>query len=152
MSRLSVWAAPVALFVLIFSAVFWLAPEPHVAGLAHLHAITADAENSNSPDASGGSVVWSHGRDGAARNAEEHWEKHGSDFPQYGSAEEYERGALDFVRHPPPGTLTKHRGNGDTLFYDPGTNSFAVADENGIPRTYFRPDSRREYWDRQDDR
>jgi len=93
-------------------------------------------------------VIWSHGRDGSARNAEEHWRKHGAEFPEYHSAEEYEAGALAFVRSPPPGTLTKRDG-GDTLFYNPDSNTFAVADPRGRPRTFFRPDSGRAYWDRQ---
>jgi filamentous hemagglutinin len=94
-------------------------------------------------------VVWSHGRDGAARNAEEHWEKHGAEFPEFHSAREYEEGALSFVTSPPPGTLTKTNGRGDTLYYNPATNTFAVKDRRGEPRTFFRPDDGPAYWDRQ---
>ena len=94
-------------------------------------------------------VVWSHGRKGGSQNAEEHWEKHGREFPEFHSAEEYEQGALRFVTNPPPGTLTKSRENGDTLFYDPTTNTFAVKDRSGEPRTFFRANSGRAYWDRQ---
>ena len=94
-------------------------------------------------------VTWSHGRDGAERNAEQHWEKHGGGFPEYHTALEYERGAQAFVSHPPPGTLTKHRADGDTLFYDPASNTFAVADRKGEPRTYFRPHNGLAYWERQ---
>ena len=98
---------------------------------------------------SGAEIVWSHGRDGAQANAEEHWEKHGAEFPEFRNAHEYAAGALRFVSHPPPGALTKSRDNGDTLFYDPNTNTFAVKDRRGEPRTFFRPDSGRAYWDRQ---
>jgi filamentous hemagglutinin len=94
-------------------------------------------------------VVWSHGRDGPARNAEEHWEKHARGFPEFHSALEYERAALAFVTSPPPGTLTKRNDRGDTLFYDPATNTFAVRDAQGAPRTFFRPDDGAAYWDRQ---
>ncbi|HEY7979048.1 MAG TPA: hypothetical protein VID67_12720 [Rhizomicrobium sp.] len=94
-------------------------------------------------------VVWSHGPDGAVRNAEEHWEKHGGEFPEFHSALEYERGALAFVLSPPRGTLTKTNARGDTLLYDPVSNTFAVRDAQGEPRTFFRPDSGRAYWDRQ---
>jgi pyocin large subunit-like protein len=94
-------------------------------------------------------VVWSHGHNGGSQNAEEHWEKHGREFPEFHSAEDYERGALRFVTHPPPGTLTRSRENGDTLYYDPATNTFAVKDRSGEPRTFFRPGSGRAYWDRQ---
>ncbi|HWA29970.1 MAG TPA: hypothetical protein VG867_02675 [Rhizomicrobium sp.] len=94
-------------------------------------------------------VVWSHGCDGSVQNAEQHWEKHGNEFPEFGSAEEYEQGALAFVTHPPPGTLTKTDDRGDTLYYDPATNTFAVKDARGEPRTFFRPRNGRAYWDRQ---
>jgi pyocin large subunit-like protein len=94
-------------------------------------------------------VIWSHGHDGANANAQEHWEKHGGDFPELHDAQDYERAARSFVAAPPPGTLTKHRTNGDTLFYDPATNTFAVADRDGEPRTFFRPNSGRAYWERQ---
>jgi filamentous hemagglutinin len=94
-------------------------------------------------------IVWSHGHAGNRNNAEEHWRKHGREFPEFHSAQEYEQGALRFLTHPPAGTLTKTRANGDTLFYDPATNTFAVKDRRGEPRTFFRPDSGRAYWDRQ---
>lgn len=94
-------------------------------------------------------IVWSHGSDGSLRNAEHHFQEHGREFPEFHSAREYEQGALAFVRKPPPGTLIKHRSNGDTLLYDPASNTFAVADRKGEPRTFFRPDSGRRYWDRQ---
>jgi filamentous hemagglutinin len=94
-------------------------------------------------------AVWSHGHDGADANAQEHWEKHGGDFPELHSAQDYDRAAQSFVTAPPPGTLTKHRENGDTLFYDPATNTFAVTDRDGEPRTFFRPNSGRAYWERQ---
>jgi filamentous hemagglutinin len=99
--------------------------------------------------ATAGPVVWSHGPDGAARNAQEHWEKHGAEFPEFRSAQDYENGALRFVTHPPPGTLTKTNDRGDTLYYQPSTNTFAVKDARGEPRTFFRPDNGRAYWDRQ---
>jgi filamentous hemagglutinin len=94
-------------------------------------------------------IVWSHGRGGAARNAEEHWEKHGGEFPEFHSAREYEDGALRFITNPPAGTLTKTNDRGDTLYYEPATNTFAVKDRRGEPRTFFRPDDGRVYWNRQ---
>ncbi len=76
-------------------------------------------------------------------------EKHGREFPEFHNAQDYEHGAQAFITTPPAGTLTKHRDNGDTLFYDPATNTFAVADRRGEPRTFFRPNNGRAYWDRQ---
>jgi len=127
------WAAPAAVFAAVFALCFGLA-----------------APHSGTPrDAPSAGIVWSHGHDGATRNAEEHWLKHGRDFPEFHDAAEYERGALAFLHHPPPGTLVKHRFNGDTLLYDPATNTFAVEDSDGEPRTFFRPNNGRRYWQRQ---
>ena len=134
MRRLPNWVLPAVIFAAVFALVFnygggGSAPVPS-APLAP-------------------QVVWSHGHDGTAENAQEHWEKHGGDFPELGSAAEYDGAAAAFVAHPPPGTLIKHRADGDTLFYDPATNTFAVGDADGEPRTFFRPNSGRAYWDRQ---
>ena len=84
----------------------------------------------------------------AVENAEHHWRKHGSEFPELHSAAEYEAAAHKFVSDPPPGTLVKHHG-GDTLFYDPQSNTFAVRAETGAPRTMFKPDNGMRYWERQ---
>ncbi len=94
--------------------------------------------------------LWSSTRSQSAReNAEAHWRKHRREFPEYRSAEEYIAGAHQFLRGPPPGTLFKSRDNGDRLFYDPATNTFAVQARNGAPRTMFRPDKGLQYWKRQ---
>jgi filamentous hemagglutinin len=96
-----------------------------------------------------GTILWSHGHDGPGANAEEHWEKHGSEFPEDRSERDYVREANAFVHHPPPGTLTKHDARGDTLFYQPSTDTFAVMDSRGEPRTFFKPDNGSAYWSRQ---
>ncbi|MBO7621307.1 MAG: hypothetical protein J6T06_12400 [Victivallales bacterium] len=82
-------------------------------------------------------------------NLSSHWAKHGHEFPEYGSEEEYGKGALYFFEHPPPGTLRKTRGNGDRLYYYPRTNTFGVTTADGTPKTMFRPDSGMDYCNRQ---
>jgi pyocin large subunit-like protein len=47
---------------------------------------------------------------------------------------------------------TLARPNGDTLFYDPRANVFAVADRDGLPKTMFKPDNGGAYWQEQKDR
>jgi len=89
--------------------------------------------------------VWT----GGMSNAEHHWQKHGSEFPEFSTRGAYVAGAHAFIDHPPAGTLTKARDNGDMLFYDPDSNTFAVKASNGAPRTFFRPDSGMAYWKRQ---
>ena len=65
------------------------------------------------------------------------------------NSKQYVDATHDFFRNPPEGTLTKTRPNGDTLYYDPKTNTFASKDANGVPRTMFRPEKGMEYWNKQ---
>lgn len=95
-------------------------------------------------------VGW-HGPDwaGGEANARHHWEKHGGQFPQFATEWAYINGVHRFLMHPPAGTQTKHRDNGDTLYYDPASNTFAVQAADGAPRTFFKPDTGMAYWNRQ---
>jgi len=129
----------------------WILPFVIIAAIAGGVLTSKGFGNAATPDTASPQtqIAWSHGHDGANANAEEHWRKHGREFPEFHSAQDYEHGAQAFIAAPPAGTLTKHRANGDTLFYDPASNTFAVADRSGEPRTYFRPNNGRAYWDRQ---
>ncbi len=62
---------------------------------------------------------------------------------------DYVRKAHEFVDHPPAGVETLSRRNGDTLMYDPKSNTFAVASRDGAPRTMFKPRAGAAYWDEQ---
>jgi filamentous hemagglutinin len=73
-------------------------------------------------------------------NATAHWTKHASEFPQFSNVGQYVAGVQNFVTNPPAGTLIKSRPNGDTLFFDPATDTFAVRASSGVPRTMFKPD------------
>lgn len=75
----------------------------------------------------------------APENALAHWTKHGTEFPEYSNASQYVEAAQNFVNSPPYSVLTKVR-NGDTILYDPVSNTFAVRAIDGVPRTMFRPD------------
>ena len=61
-----------------------------------------------------------------ASNAYDHWDKHKSEFPEFQNSKQYVEAAHDFVNTPPKGTLIKERANGDTMYYNPATNTFAV--------------------------
>jgi pyocin large subunit-like protein len=94
--------------------------------------------------------LWSSGPEhDAQENAAHHWQKHGSEFRELHSERDYTNAAHDFVNHPPPGAETKHDSRGNTLIYDPDSNTFAVKAPDGAPRTMFRPHNGRVYWDRQ---
>ena len=94
--------------------------------------------------------IWSSTKSkSGVENAYGHFTKHGSEFPEFQNAKQYVEGAHRFINQPPAGTLTKTRPNGDVLFYDPATNTFAVRSANGAPRTMLRPTDGIDYWNRQ---
>lgn len=97
------------------------------------------------------SPIWSSTKDlSSAENAFKHFKDHRTEFPEYKNALEYTNGAHSFVNNPPVGTLTQTRPkNGDILFYNPMTNTFAVQAANGAPRTMFKPRDGIKYWNDQ---
>jgi len=99
-----------------------------------------------------GKPVWAPSRRSSAQDgAQRAFERNGEAFGAH-SLDQYVDKAHAFVGHPPKGTLTLTRKNGDTLFYDPKGNVFAVASKDGAPRTMFKPDDGMAYWEKQKDR
>ena len=82
---------------------------------------------------------------------EEHYQKHVIDQAEFGdiTKEEYLALAQELVDTPGSQVLTKNSDDGDTLFYDPDTNSFAVVSGDGYLRTFFKPSSGQKYFDKQ---
>ena len=96
-----------------------------------------------------GKPMWSASRQySAGENARRAFERNGRDFGAK-DLDAFVEKAHAFVGHPPKGTLTMTRRNGDTLFYDPKGNVFAVASRAGAPRTMFKPDDGMAYWEEQ---
>jgi len=96
-----------------------------------------------------GKPMWSASRKfSAEENAQRAFERNGEDFGAR-SMDDFVRKAHDFVSHPPSGTARLVRANGDVLLYDPKGNVFAVANKLGAPRTMFKPDDGKTYWDEQ---
>jgi len=99
-----------------------------------------------------GKPVWAPSRrNSAEEGAQRAFERNGEAFGAH-SLDQFVTKAHAFVGHPPKGTLTLTRKNGDTLFYDPKGNVFAVANKDGAPRTMFKPDDGMAYWQKQKDR
>lgn len=73
------------------------------------------------------------------------YERNGADFGAR-SAEDYLTKVTTFTTKPPSGTETVKRPNGDTLLYQASTNTFAVMDRDGTPRTMFKPTTGAAYW------
>lgn len=93
--------------------------------------------------------LWSSNRKySTEENARYHYERHGPEFGAK-SYDDYMAMVHGFIHAPPDGTQTLRRNNGDTLFYDPKGNVFAVMTKKGAPRTMFRPDDGVAYWNRQ---
>lgn len=98
----------------------------------------------------GNSSFWSSIKDKSpVENAYGHSTNHGGEFPDYQNSVQYVQAAQDFVNNPPAGTLTKTRPNGDTLYYDPVTNTFTSKNKDGPPKTMFRPTAGMGYWNKQ---
>jgi len=74
-----------------------------------------------------------------AANAYRHFKDHGADFGAI-NAVDYVRKAREFLHNPGAGVLSKTRGNGDVVRFDPATNAFGVMDKTGAPRTFYIPD------------
>ena len=100
----------------------------------------------------GGKPMWSASRKSSANeNAQRAFDRNGAAFGAR-DIDSFIGKAHAFVDHPPKGTLTMTRKNGDTLFYDPKGNIFAVASKEGAPRTMFKPDDGMAYWEQQKSR
>lgn len=94
-----------------------------------------------------GKPMWSASRRYSAQaNAERAFARNGEAFGA-ANVDQFVRKAHAFVEDPPRGTLTLARANGDTLFYDPKGNVFAIATKDGAPRTMFKPDEGMAYWE-----
>ncbi len=104
------------------------------------------------PVAQDGKPMWAASRRNSAEDgAQRAFERNGEAFGAR-TVDQFVQKAHAFVGHPPKGTQTITRKNGDTLYYDPTGNVFAVASKDGAPRTMFKPDDGPAYWQKQKDR
>ncbi len=87
----------------------------------------------------------------AAESAAYHFQHDGQDFGAK-DVKDYVAKAHAFIGHPPSGTETIKRPNGDTLYYNAAHNVFVVATRDGAPRTMFKPRDGAAYWAQQKDR
>lgn len=79
------------------------------------------------------------------------YERNGADFGAR-SPEDFLARVRAFTDRPPAGVETAKRPNGDTLYYQAATNTFAVVARDGTPRTMFKPDDGPAYWAEQKER
>lgn len=96
-----------------------------------------------------GEPVWSQNRYHTAQeNAEYHFHRDG---PSLGARtlDDFLTKVHHFGDHPPAGTLSLTRENGDRLLYDPKANLFGVFTHDGAPRTILKPTNGMAYWNEQ---
>lgn len=74
----------------------------------------------------------------------DHWYDHHAEFPEIADEVEYERCAAEFLNAPlgPKMVEGVRSSDGDTVRYDPVTQNFALMQEDGTIRTFFRPSKR----------
>lgn len=76
-----------------------------------------------------------------------HYEKHGIEMG-FASAEEYEKAAAAVINA--PDVLHKYeKEDNDDVYYLESTNEFVIVSTDGFIRTYFKPNSGKDYFDRQ---
>lgn len=97
----------------------------------------------------GGRPMWADNRNHSAQeNAQYQFEQHGSELGAR-DLDDFIGKAHRFANNPPDGALTLTRANGDRLMFDPKSKLFAVVRSDGAPRTVFKPETGRTYWDEQ---
>jgi pyocin large subunit-like protein len=111
-----------------------------------------DPRDQPAPLATDGKPMWAANRKHTAQeNADYQFNKNGHDFNAATEAD-YVQDAHAFIDTPPAGVQRVQRSNGDSLLYDPKTNTFAVATSAGAPRTLFKPHDGAAYWQQQVER
>ena len=97
----------------------------------------------------GGKPMWADNRTHTAEeNVQYQFEHHGSELGAR-DADEFVAKAHRFANSPPEGALTLTRANGDTLMFDPRSGLFGVVRSDGAPRTVFKPQTGKAYWNEQ---
>jgi pyocin large subunit-like protein len=93
-----------------------------------------------------GRPMWSDSRRySAEENAKYQYEHHGEELGAR-SLDDFVEKAHAFTSSPPKGALKAVRANGDSLIFDPKSGLFAVARQDGAPRTVFKPEDGEAYW------
>jgi hypothetical protein len=97
----------------------------------------------------GGKPEWADNRQHSAQdNAQYQFDHHGKELGAR-DLDDFVVRVHRFVDSPPQGVLTLTRANGDRLMFDPKSGLFGVVRSDGAPRTVFKPQEGRAYWDQQ---
>lgn len=80
---------------------------------------------------------------------ESHYQKHGAEFGDITKDEYLEMANALINSAGGAGILEKTQDDGDRLIYDERSNEFIVISPDGYIRSFFRPEDKKEYFDRQ---
>ncbi|OYX36407.1 MAG: hypothetical protein B7Y99_01290 [Caulobacterales bacterium 32-69-10] len=96
-----------------------------------------------------GKPMWADNRNYSAdENVRYQFEQHGAELDAR-DIDDFVAKVHRFVNTPPDGALTLTRANGDKLLFDGKSGLFGVVRSDGAPRTVFKPETGRAYWDEQ---
>lgn len=118
---------------------------------AQLIAATGAATERATPDAAVKPILTANRRETVDAKITRLYQRNGAAFGAR-SPEDYLARIKAFTESPPAGVDKVSRPNGDTLFYQASTNTFAVVSRDGTPRTMFKPDDGPTYWAQQKER
>ena len=91
-------------------------------------------------DTARNSIKFATGKVGdSLKNAQQHWVKHQSDFPQFKNEFDYANYADKFVNSPSKNAMVKNLQGGRTAIYEPSTNTLGFK-QNGTPTSLYKPD------------
>ncbi len=112
---------------------------------ASVSAISATTTEAEAEAAETPSPLTANRRETVDEKIQRLYERNGTAFGAR-SPEDYLAKITAFTTSPPSGTDRATRPNGDVLLYHASTNTFAVVDREGTPRTMFKPDEGEAYW------
>lgn len=106
-----------------------------------------DAENAKATEGTSEAkpVLTANRRETVDAKVQRLFERNGAAFGTT-TPEAYLAAVTAFTTRPPADAETVRRANGDVLIYQASTNTFAVVDSDGVPRTMFKPDDGAAYW------
>lgn len=96
-----------------------------------------------------GKPMWAENRTHTAQeNVDYQFQQHGAELGAR-DVDDFVAKVHRFVNSPPEGVKTLTRANGDTLMFDGKSGLFGVVRSDGAPRTVFKPETGKAYWDEQ---
>jgi pyocin large subunit-like protein len=118
---------------------------PREAAEAGAEAVVAAAQGGPATAGAAAPLLTANRRETVDEKTRRLFERNGAAFGA-ATPEAYLAQVEAFTRRPPADVERVTRPTGDVLLYQASTNTFAVVDAEGVPRTMFKPDDGPAYW------